>query len=121
MAAPKQGDIIFIDAEPHSGREEGGHDSINGNIQRPEVVISSNAYNPKTGLTISMPITSKNRNNKILYLPFVDVKSGIKGSIITWQMRNFDFVSRHGKIVGHVSPAVLDELLKRAFEIFSKR
>ncbi|MEB3365626.1 type II toxin-antitoxin system PemK/MazF family toxin [Lactobacillus sp. R2/2] len=47
MVAPKQGDIIWIDAEPHAGREEGGHNPQSGNIQRPAIVISNNAYNQK--------------------------------------------------------------------------
>ena len=32
MAYPKKRDIVIIDAEPHSGKEYGGHDPKNKNI-----------------------------------------------------------------------------------------
>jgi hypothetical protein len=36
MVTPKQGDLIFIDAEPHAGHEEGGHRPQSGHIRRPD-------------------------------------------------------------------------------------
>lgn len=37
---PEQGDLIWIDTEPHVGIEEGGFDTRKGNIRRSMVVIS---------------------------------------------------------------------------------
>lgn len=122
MVAPKQGDIIWIDAEPHAGREEGGHSFQSGNIQRPAIVISNNAYNQKTGLVICMPLThGLNKDKGELYYHFADINSGVSGSIITFFMPNYDFFGRHGRIVGHVSDKDLDNLLSRAYQILDKR
>ncbi|RMC46705.1 type II toxin-antitoxin system PemK/MazF family toxin [Lactobacillus sp. ESL0230] len=122
MVAPKQGDIIWIDAEPHAGREEGGHSFQSGNIQRPAIVISNNAYNQKTGLVVCMPLTHDlNKDNGELYYHIADINSGISGSVITFYMPNYDFFGRHGKIVGHVSDKDLDNLLSRAYQILDKR
>lgn len=117
MVSPKQGDLIMIDAEPHVGHEEGGHDPAVGNIRRPFVVISKTQYNAYTGMIIGMPITSKLRNGP-MYVPIADIANGIHGSIVTYQMPNFDFEGRHGKIIGHLQPKIVKDLLKRAKQIF---
>ncbi|GHP13301.1 hypothetical protein YK48G_07260 [Lentilactobacillus fungorum] len=115
---PKQGDLIFIDAEPHVGHEEGGHDPINGNIRRPMVVISNDGYNHELNMVVCMPITSKTKTDHRIYLPIADHKSGIQGSVITFQIPNYDYKARHGEVVGQVSATLLNELIERAKNIF---
>jgi len=122
LVVPKQGDIIWIDAEPHAGREEGGHRPKSGNIQRPAVVISNDAYNQKTGFVICMPLThDTNKDNNDLYYQIAEINSGISGSVITFFMPNYDFLGRHGKVIGHVNDNDLDNLLSRAYQILDKR
>lgn len=118
MNLPKQGDLVFIDAEPHAGHEEGGHNPAKGNIRRPMVVISNEGYNSAIGMVVCMPITSKIKKDRRIYLPIADSNSGIKGSVITFQISNYDYQARHGEIVGHVTPRLLNELLLRASQIF---
>ncbi len=48
MVMPQQGDLIFIDVEPHAGHEEGGHNPTSGNIRLPLVVLSNDGYNQST-------------------------------------------------------------------------
>ena len=48
-AYPKQGDFVFMDAEPHAGHEIGGHDPENQNDRRPYLVLSKEVFNYKTG------------------------------------------------------------------------
>lgn len=115
---PKQGDLIFIDAEPHVGREEGGHSPQSENIRRPMVVISNNGYNLAMGMVVCMPITSKEKNDSRIYQPIVDCDSGISGSVITFQIPNYDYQARHGEIVGHIHARLLNDLLKKASQIF---
>ncbi|WP_125582235.1 type II toxin-antitoxin system PemK/MazF family toxin [Levilactobacillus cerevisiae] len=116
--SPKQGDLIFIDAEPHVGHEEGGHSPQTGNIRRPMVVISNNGYNLSMGMVVCMPITSKIKTDERIYSPIVDHDSGISGSIITYQVPNYDFNARHGEIVGHIHAKLLNELLQKVKRIF---
>lgn len=120
---PKQGDIITIDAEPHSGKEYGGHDASNKNIRRHMVVISNSAYNEHTGMIIGMPITtsSKYKNDK-RFKPILipDRENGVKGYICLWQCQNYDYVHRNGKIVNHVSQRLLDDLHDYAEYIIEK-
>lgn len=118
MVTPKQGDLIFIDAEPHAGHEEGGHNPQQGNIRRPMVIISNDGYNRQLGMVVCMPITSKTKSDRRIYLPIIDHASEIKESVITFQIPNYDYVARHGEIVGKVSTSFLNELIKRAKNIF---
>jgi len=50
----KQGDIIKLNFDPQSGREQAGY--------RPAVVISNDIFNIKTNMEIVCPITNTNRS-----------------------------------------------------------
>ena len=115
---PKQGDLIFIDAEPHVGHEESGHDPQSGNIRRPMVVISNSGYNAAMGMVVCMPITSQKKSDARIYQAIVDYDSGINGSVITFQIPNYDYQARHREVVGHVHARLLNDLLQKASQIF---
>ena len=117
--APKAGDIITIDVEPHSGREFGGHDPESGNIRRNVIVLSNDVYNAKTGMIIGMVVAHSHFLNPTWYQPFADFDSGVSGNIVLWQIPNYDFEKRHGKIVGHVHTKLLVELQQSARNILS--
>ncbi|KRL87868.1 type II toxin-antitoxin system PemK/MazF family toxin [Lactobacillus kalixensis] len=114
MIFPKKGDVIVADAEPHSGHEMGGHDPKTKNIRRHYVVMSTDEYNEATHMFIGMPITTSSKyENNPRYKPILipgGNGEGVKGFVVLWQLQNFDFESRHGKIVNHVSDIYLDEL-----------
>ena len=119
MIVPKHKDIIFIDYEPHSGREYCGHDKEN--IRRPMVVLSNDAYNKATGLVVGMPMTTVEKNNDRLYMPIMIPNNfgiGIKGNIVLWQIQNFDYRSRNAEIVGQVNNKTFKELMKACEQIF---
>ncbi|KJY54728.1 Toxin-antitoxin system, toxin component, MazF family (plasmid) [Lactobacillus helsingborgensis] len=114
---PSQGDVIIIDAEPHAGREYGGHDPQKNNIRRYMVVISNSSYNKKTGMIVAMPISTVSRlkNDKRFYPILIpDKQNGIKGFVCLWQIQNFDFVHRHGKVVNCVKREYLETLINFA-------
>lgn len=120
---PKKGDIVIADAEPHSGHEMGGHNPQENNIRRHYVVMSTSEYNKATGMFIGMPITTSNYSNNPRYLPIlINGKNGtgVKGYIVLWQLQNFDFKSRHGKIINHVNLSVLETLQGYVNDIVGK-
>ncbi|MFC6176579.1 type II toxin-antitoxin system PemK/MazF family toxin [Companilactobacillus huachuanensis] len=121
MKYPIQGDIIFIDAKPHAGHELGGHSIDSSNIRRPMVVLSDSDYNEATGLVSGMPITSHNffENNDGSYIPIMDLDSGIKGNVVTYYLPSYDFIARHGEIMGHVSNTMLKKLIDNVSYIFN--
>lgn len=44
MDYPKQGDFVFMNAEPHASHEIGGHDLKNNNCRRPYLVLSRKSF-----------------------------------------------------------------------------
>lgn len=116
---PKRGDIVFVDVEPHMGKEYGGHDVESGNIRRPLIVLSNSDYNFATGMIIGMVVTSRDFSDSTWYRSFADFESGVKGNIVLWQLPTYDFAARNGEVVGHASDRLIKSLRQSAIEIFS--
>lgn len=115
-----QGDIIMIDAEPHAGHEMGGHDPKSGNIRRRYLVVSHSEYNSKSGLVVGLAITHVHRDSPFRF-PIVDFESGTNGDALLLQLLSYDFVARHGKIIGHLRQSrEFDILLEQVRNIFIK-
>jgi len=96
-----QGDLIFIDAEPHAGHEIGGHDLEKNNIRRPFLVMSRSSYSNKSGLVIGLAITHVHRESPFRF-SIVDFESQINGDALLLQLLSYDFLARHGEVVGHI-------------------
>ncbi len=115
---PKQGDLVYMDSEPHAGHEIGGHDPKNGNIRRPFLVLSREAFNMKTGLVHAMAITSQHRKS-VFRERIIDFASGINGDLLLTQIPEYDFKARNGKIVGHISDqSILEDVLDKFISEF---
>ncbi|MFC6315365.1 type II toxin-antitoxin system PemK/MazF family toxin [Lapidilactobacillus achengensis] len=113
---PKQGDLIWIDAEPHAGHEYGGHHPQNNNIRRPMLVVSSTVYNERTGMVVGFPITSKIPKGFPAALSVKGVK--INGFAITSNMLGYDYAARNGEVVDHVSKVLRLKALAAVKDIF---
>ncbi|MDB4978229.1 MAG: PemK-like protein [Candidatus Peribacteria bacterium] len=102
-STPERGTIIMLDFQPQLGREQAG--------RRPALVLSPASYNKKVGLAILCPITSHAKG-----YPFeVALPRGIKtkGVILADHVKSLDWEARNAKIIEHISPAVLSEVLEK--------
>lgn len=91
----------------------GGHDPSKNNICRHYVVMSTSDYNHATNMFIGLPITTSDYSNNPKYMPISVNGSngyGVKGYIVLWQLQNFDFVARHGKVINHLDQKKIDQL-----------
>jgi mRNA interferase MazF len=91
--APQQGEIIWIDFDPQSGREQAG--------RRPALVLSKTAYNQRIGRAFVCPITSKVKG-----YPFevpVDT-AGIKGVVLSDHLKNLDWIAHGTSMTGELVP-----------------
>jgi mRNA interferase MazF len=100
-AAPKQWDIVWINAEPHAGHEYGGHNVNAQNTFRPMLVISSDEYNLRTGMIVGFPITHATN----LEPPFQFRIDGekIHGFVMLTGVLGYDYVARGGRVAEHVA------------------
>lgn len=93
---PERGDVVWLNFEPHLGHEQAG--------QRPALVISPQAYNQKTSLMLTCPITSK-----IKHYPFeVVIKTAkFNGVILADQIKSLDWTAREIKFAQKASANTL--------------
>ncbi len=86
---PERGDIIWLEFEPQTGREQKG--------RRPAIVLSHKIYNEKVGLGLFCPITSQEKG-----YPFevkLPIRLKTKGVILADQVKSFDWRNRNASFV----------------------
>jgi len=100
---PDCGDIVWLNFNPQSGREQSG--------RRPALVISPLVYNNKTDLAIFCPITSQ-----VKEYPF-EVKLPdnleIAGVILSDQIKNLDWKAREAEYICKLPKSLLTETLNK--------
>jgi mRNA interferase MazF len=100
---PKQRDIILINCNPQSGKEQAG--------LRPALVISGYAYNKTAGLAILCPITSK-----IKGYPFeVNLRNEMKtqGVILSDHVKSLDYSTRNAQFIESIDKETMEEVLEK--------
>lgn len=100
---PDRGDLVWLDFNPQSGREQMG--------RRPALVVSPRKYNAKTNLALFLPITSQVKG-----YPF-EVKlldnMSTKGVIIADQIKSLDWMHRHAEFIEKAPNSITQECLKK--------
>lgn len=98
---PDRGDIAWMILDPRVGHEQSG--------RRPVIVLSHKAMAEHTRLAIIMPITSKT-----IGLPYEIVLTGTKtaGTILPFQVRCVDFLTRKAVFIEKAPPAILAKAIK---------
>jgi mRNA interferase MazF len=100
---PDRGDIISLQFNPQSGREQAG--------RRPALVLSPRSYNTKVGLAILCPITNRAKG-----YPFeVALPQGMKtkGVVLSDHVKSLDWQAREARFIESVPPAVLVEVFAK--------
>ncbi len=103
MYIPKKGDIVYVNFNPQSGREQAG--------LRPALVMTSIKYNGIVGLALFCPITSQQKG-----YPFeVQLPKNLKtkGVILSDHVRSIDWNARHVRYVENVGETCVAEVLGR--------
>lgn len=98
---PEKGDIIWINFNPQSGREQAG--------RRPGLIISSTRYNRRVGLALICPITSRVKG-----YPFeIPIPEGlaVSGVILADQIKSLDWQTRRAEFAGKILDEVLVEVI----------
>lgn len=99
---PDRNDIVLIDFEPTKGREIGKY--------RPALVLSSKAYNQKTGLLICCPISTSIRSAATeVGIDNLDQPSVVASNLI----HTLDWRSRKVKKIAEGGAGVMDEIILR--------
>ncbi len=100
---PERGDAIWITFNPQAGHEQAG--------RRPAVVLTSSAYNGKTGLAILCPITSK-----IKGYPFEVMLPNnlpVTGAVLSDQVKSLDWQARNAELICNLPDDTMTEILQK--------
>ncbi|MBA2651609.1 MAG: type II toxin-antitoxin system PemK/MazF family toxin [Tatlockia sp.] len=97
---PEQGDLIWLDFDPSSGREI---------IKRqPAFVLSRKAFNEHTMLAIVAPITSTVRGIKLeVKLPD---ENKTDGAILVHQLKSIDFIQRKADFIEKTPANIVEQV-----------
>jgi mRNA interferase MazF len=101
--APDVGDLVWLDLEPHAGREQAG--------RRPALVLSPSSYNRRAGLALVCPVTGQQKG-----YPFevaLPQDAPIAGVVLTDHLKSVDWMVRRAERAGHVSEATMEEVRGR--------
>lgn len=99
---PDRNDIVWLDFEPTKGKEIGKY--------RPAFVLSSKAYNKKSGLLICCLISTSIRGN----MTEVSIKGLEKPSVIaTGIIQTLSWKDRKIKYISHAPASILEDVLAR--------
>ena len=98
---PDRGDIVWIDFDPQTGREQAKHS--------PALVLSPKRYNQKTSLCVLCPMTGR-----IKGYPFeVVVSNDPPNAVLADQIKSLDWRTRRAKYKGTVSENQLTDVLDK--------
>jgi len=107
---PERGDLVWLQFSPPPGHEQSG--------LRPALVVSSTAYNEKTGLALFCPIT-----NQIKGYPFeVILPPGLKvtGAVLSDHVKNLDWKARKAKKIASAPASVIEQVVGRISALVEK-
>ena len=98
---PAKGDVVWIDFDPQSGREQAG--------RRPALVISSTMYNRRVKLALVCPITTKVKG----YMFEVPIPEGlaVSGVVLADQAKSFDWQTRRAEFICRMPDNILMEVI----------
>lgn len=106
----KRGEVIRINLNPTSGREQSSN-------ARPCLVLSNTKYNAaRQGIVVVTPLTSTVKLEVKMMIP---VPNGfkVKGSVVTEQVRTLDLNTRWWKTTGEVLPKEFVDRVVATFKV----
>ena len=97
---PSRGDIVWLDFDPRTGREQSGH--------RPAIIISPQEFNALSSLAFVCPITSKVKG--FSFEVVLTEKTKTEGAILIHHLRSVDWKTRKIKFIEQAPTTVIDEI-----------
>ena len=106
---PDRGDLIWINFNPQSGREQSG--------RRPALVLSPAKYNGRVGLALLCPITRQAKGH-----PFevAIVSASIEGVVLSDHLKSLDWNLRDAEFVGKASAPIVKAVLNNIAKLIGE-
>ena len=96
---PRAGDLVWIDFDPHAGREQ--------SKRRPALVVTDQSYNRASGLVVACPLTSRRKSYPFALPTTVDK---VEGAVLVDQLKSMDWTARKAAFHSKADPALLTKV-----------
>jgi mRNA interferase MazF len=109
VKTPERGDLVWINFNPQSGREQAG--------RRPALVLTPSAYNRKVGLAIFCPVTSHAKG-----YPFeTALPPGLRihGVVLADHARSLDWRARRAEFICATPAEAVDDVAAKVQALIS--
>jgi len=109
MKAPERGDLVWIDFDPQSGREQAG--------RRPALVLTPSAYNRLVGLAVFCPVTNQAKG-----YPFeTALPPGLRvqGVVLADHVRSLDWRTRRADFICAAPAEVVEDVAAKVQALLS--
>lgn len=106
---PDRGDLIWINFDPQTGREQAG--------RRPALVLSPAKYNGRVGLALLCPMT---RQAKGYPFEVSVVSAGIEGVVLSDHMKSLDWNLRFAEFAGKAQASVVTLMLNNIAKLIGE-
>ncbi|MGK7958221.1 MAG: type II toxin-antitoxin system PemK/MazF family toxin [Crocosphaera sp.] len=97
---PSRGDIVWLDFDPRTGREQSGH--------RPAIVISPKEFNHLSSLAFVCPITSKVKGFN--FEVSLTTETTTEGVVLIHHLRSVDWRIRNIQFIEQAPVSVINEV-----------
>lgn len=109
MKVPERGDLVWIDFDPQSGREQAG--------RRPALVLTPSAYNRPVGLAVFCPVT--NRVKGYAFETVLPSGLPVQGVVLADHLRSLDWRTRRADFICAAPASVLDDVAAKVQALLS--
>ncbi|MDY7006798.1 MAG: type II toxin-antitoxin system PemK/MazF family toxin [Cyanobacteriota bacterium] len=101
MYIPKKGDIVWINFNPQSGREQA--------VRRPALVVSLSRYNRLVGLALVCPITTKFKG----FMFEITIPEELKTSVVVLadRVKSFHYKTRRAEFPCQMPEEILMQVI----------
>jgi mRNA interferase MazF len=100
MKAPERGDLVWIDFDPQSGREQAG--------RRPALVLTPSAYNRLVGLAVFCPVT--NQVKGYTFETALPPGLRVQGVVLADHVRSLDWRTRRADFICTAPAEVVEDV-----------
>ena len=100
MNAPERGDLVWIDFDPQTGREQAG--------RRPALVLTPARYNRLVGLLIACPVTTHAKGYPFESL--LPAELPVRGVVLADHVRSLDWRTRRAAFICKTPAGLVDQV-----------
>ena len=100
MSAPERGDLVWVDFDPQSGREQAG--------RRSALVLTPARYNSVVGLLIACPVTKHAKGYPFESL--LPAELPVHGAVLADHVRSLDWRARRAEFICKAPTEVVDHV-----------